>query len=128
MSIKTRFSKKEHTDSGLALLLLTLIVGQWFNHQIILRLAVAEVLILLIVPVLIFPFTFLWLNISDLLGKVMSKVILTIVFFIFVWPVALFRKAMGKDALNLRKFKRNQNSVFLDRNHVYTKTDLTTPY
>jgi uncharacterized membrane protein len=128
MSIKTRFSKKEHTDSGLALLLLTLIVGQWFNHQIILRLAVAEVLILLIVPVLIFPFTFLWLNISDLLGKVMSKVILTIVFFIFVWPVALFRKAMGKDTLNLRKFKRNQNSVFLDRNHVYTKTDLTTPY
>ena len=128
MSIKTRFSKKEHTDSGLALLLLTLIVSHWLNQQLFIRLAIAEVLILLIIPVLIYPFTFLWLNISDLLGKVMSKVILFMVFFIFVWPVALFRRAMGKDSLNLRKFKRDNHSVFVDRNHIYTKTDLTTPY
>jgi hypothetical protein len=128
MTLKTRFSKKEHTDSGLALLLLTLIVSQWLNQQHFIRLAIAEVLILLIVPVLIYPFTFLWLNFSDLLGKVMSKVILFLVFFIFVWPVALLRKAMGKDSLNLRKFKQDRHSVFVDRNHIYAKTDLTTPY
>jgi uncharacterized membrane protein len=128
MSLKTSFSKKEHTDSGLALLLLTLIVSHWFNQQLFMRLAIAEVLILLVVPLLIFPFTFLWLNISDLLGKVMSKLILFIVFFLFVLPVALIRRALGKDSLNLRKFKQDTGSVFVDRNHTCTKTDLLTPY
>jgi uncharacterized membrane protein len=128
MLLRTRFSKKEHTDSGLALLLLTLIVSQWFNQQLFMRLAIVEVLFLLIAPVFVFPFTFLWLNISDLLGKIMSKVILTLVFFVFVWPVSLIRKAMGKDTLRLKKFKKDSNSVFTDRNHTYTRTNLTTPY
>jgi len=128
MALKTHFTKKEHTDSGLALLLLTLIVSQWLNQLLFIRLAIAEVLVLLIAPVLIFPFTFLWLNISDLLGKVMSKVILAIVFFVFVWPVSMIRKIMGKDSLRLKEFKKDTNSVFINRNHSYTRTDLTTPY
>jgi uncharacterized membrane protein len=128
MALKTHFTKKEHTDSGLALLLLTLIVSQWFSQNLFLRLSIAEVLVILIVPVLVFPFTFLWLNISDLLGKVMSKVILSIVFFVFVWPVSLIRRAIGKDTLSLLKFKKDTNSVFIDRNHTYTQTDLTTPF
>ncbi len=128
MQLRTSFSKKEHTDSGLALLLLSLLVGHFYKLQLTLVVSITEVIILLIAPVLIFPFTFLWLNISDLLGKIMSKVILTIVFFVFVWPVSMIRKAMGKDTLRLEKFKKNTNSVFTERNHTYVRTDLTTPY
>ena len=128
MQLRTSFSKKEHTDSGLALLLLTLLVGLLANQHLTLLAAIAEVLILLIAPVLIFPFTFLWLNISELLGKIMSKVILTLVFLIFVCPVSFIRKAMGKDTLRLKKFKKDSNSVFTERNHTYSRTDLTTPY
>ena len=128
MQLRTHFSRKDHSDSGLALLLITLITGFWVNHQLASRLAIAEVLILLVAPVLVFPFTFLWLNISELLGKISSKILLTIIFFLFVWPVALFRKAIGKDTLKLKDFKKNANSVFTERNHTYTKTDFTTPY
>jgi Mn2+/Fe2+ NRAMP family transporter len=128
MQLRTHFTKKEHSDSGLALLLITLMIGFWYNHQLASRLAIAEVLILLITPVLVFPFTFLWLNISELLGKVISKILLTIIFFVFVWPVALFRKAIGKDTLRLKGFKKNTSSVFNERNHTYSKTDFTTPY
>jgi uncharacterized membrane protein len=128
MQLRTSFSKKEHTDSGLALLLLTLLVGHFSNLHFTILVAIAEVLILLIAPILIFPFTFLWLNISNLLGKIMSKVILSLVFFVFVCPVSFIRKAMGKDTLRLKKFKKDSNSVFTDRNHTYSRTDLTTPY
>ena len=128
MQLKTSFSKKEHTDSGLALLLLTLVVGQFYNQHLTLMIAIAEVLVLLIAPILVHPFTFLWLNISVLLGKIMSKVILTMVFFVLVWPVSMIRNVMGKDTLRLKKFKKDTNSVFTDRNHTYTQTDLTTPY
>lgn len=128
MQLKTSFSKKEHTDSGLAFLLITLIAGLWLKLHFTLQLAIAEVLVLLIVPVLIYPFTFLWLNISDLLGRLVSKIILTVIFFVFVLPVALIRKAMGKDTLRLKKFKKDSSSVFTERNHTITKTDFTTPY
>jgi len=128
MQLRTSFSKKEHTDSGLALLLITLLVGQFSNLHFTSLVAIAEVLILLIAPILIFPFTFLWLNISELLGKIMSKVILTLVFLMFVCPVSFIRKAMGKDTLRLKKFKKDSNSVFTERNHTYNRTDLSTPY
>lgn len=128
MALKTHFTRKEHSDSGLALLLITLILSFWVNQYLLAQIAIAEVLILLIAPVLIFPFTFLWLNLSELLGWVMSKLILFLVFSIFVVPVALFRRMLGKDSLSLKKFKRNSDSAFIDRNHNYTKIDLTTPY
>lgn len=128
MRIKTGFSKKEHTDSGLALILLSLILGLWFNQHVAFQMAIAEVLALLIAPVLIYPFTFLWLNISDLLGKIISKIILTAIFFVFVLPVALIRKAMGKDTLRLKEFKKDTNSVFTERDHTFTESDLTVPY
>jgi uncharacterized membrane protein len=126
--MKTSFTKKEHSDSGLALLLLTLILGLWLRQHYTLQLAIAEVLVLLIAPVLVYPFTFLWLNISDLLGKIVSKILLTIIFFVFVFPVALIRRLMGKDTLQLKKFMKSPDSVFTERNHTYTKADFTTPY
>ncbi|OFX59816.1 MAG: hypothetical protein A2066_09760 [Bacteroidetes bacterium GWB2_41_8] len=129
MSIKTSFLKKEHVDSGLALLLLTLIMGFWLNHQQeALLAAVAVVLILLIAPVIIYPFSFLWLNLSDMLGRIMSKIILTAIFIVFVCPVAILRRAMGKDSLMLKKFKSSEGSVFTNRSHDQTKTDFTAQF
>ena len=128
MQIKTSFSKKEHTDSGLALLLLILIVGLWLGNHLLFRIAIAEVFVLLVSPVIMYPFTFLWLNSSYLLGQVMSKILITIIFFLFVCPVALIRNAMGKDTLRLKEFKKDTNSVFTERNHFFTKSDLSMPY
>lgn len=128
MIIRTSFSKKEHVDSGLALLLLTLLFGLWFNPQVAIRLAIAELIVLLIAPVILYPFTFLWLNLSEMLGRVMSRVILTLIFILLVCPVGLIRKAMGKDALLLKRFKNDEDSVFTERNHSYIKSDFTTQY
>jgi hypothetical protein len=128
MIIKTSFSKKEHVDSGLALLLLTLLFGVWLNPNICIRIAIVEVIVILIVPVILYPFTFLWLNISELLGSIMSRVLLTLIFVIFVCPVGLIRRAMGKDPLLLKSFKKENRSVFTDRKHSYTKSDFTTQY
>lgn len=128
MNIKTSFSRKEHVDSGLALLLITLILGWWFNPDVILRMAIAEIIVILVAPVILYPFTFFWLNVSELLGRVMSRILLTLIFMVFVFPVALIRKAMGKDTLMLKRFKKDDHSVFTERNHSYTKSDFTAQY
>lgn len=128
MHIKTSFSKKEHIDSGLALLLLTLLLGLWLNPQGGIRIAIAEIIVILIAPAVLYPFTFLWLNISELLGSMLSRVLLTLIYILFVCPVGLIRKAMGKDALLLRKFNKEKGSVFTERGHSYTKSDFTAQY
>ena len=128
MQIKTKFSNKQNTDSGLALLLIILFLGLWLKQPVAFRLAIAEVLILLTFPVCIYPFTFLWLNISDLLGMGLSKIILTFIFFLFVFPVGIIRKLMGRDTLRLKEFRKGSKSVFTERNSTYSKADFKTPY
>lgn len=128
MRIRTSFTKKEHVDSGMALLLLTLLFGLWSNARDAVRLGIAELIVILIAPVILYPFTFLWLNLSELLGRVMSKVLLTLIFVLLVCPVAIVRMAMGKDALLLKRFKKDEGSVFTERNHSYTKTDFINQY
>ena len=128
MIIKTSFTKKENVDSGLALLLIMLILGFVLKMTLLFKLAIVIAVVTMAVPVCIYPFTVFWLNASDLLGKLMSTIILSVIFFIVLCPIALVRKLSGKDSLHLKKFKKSQNSVFTERNHTYSKTDLVNPF
>jgi hypothetical protein len=126
--LKTKFSRKENIDSGLALLLILLLSGIFLKMQVFYKISVGCVLIIMIKPVLIYPFTFLWLNLSDVLGKIVSKIILTIIYCIVLLPVALLRKIVGKDNLKLKQFHRSDKSVFFERNHLFTKDDMLNPF
>lgn len=126
--MRTQFTKKEHTDSGLALILILLFLFFYFEMKIFILAGIIVTLLTMIYSPLIFPFTIIWLNFSHFLGTFMSKVILTLIFIIFVVPVALIRRWMGKDTLLLKKFKKDNSSVFVVRNHAYSKADIEKPY
>ncbi len=126
--MKTDFTEKEHLNSGLAFLLLLLIIGLGWHYTILLKIAVVAVLLLLTKPVIFYPFTFIWLNLSDGLGKIMSKIILSLIFFVIVFPTALIRRIIGNDTLMLKQFKKSNQSVFVERNHAYSKNDLINPF
>jgi hypothetical protein len=122
--MKTNFSKKEHSDSGLALILILLIVSLIWHMTGTLKIAVVVTLLLMVKPAIMYPFTFIWLNLSDVLGKIISKVILAIIYVVFLVPMGLIRKAMGRDSLKLNQFRKSTNSVFETRNHTYNKEDM----
>tara|TARA_B100000287_G_C20188363_1_gene605089 strand:+ start:157 stop:546 length:390 start_codon:yes stop_codon:yes gene_type:complete len=48
------------------------------------------------------PLNFLWMKFGLLLGKVVSPIILGIIFFFVVTPIGLIMKLVGKDLLNLK--------------------------
>jgi hypothetical protein len=50
------------------------------------------------------------------------------VFCCIVTPIGLIRRAMGKDTLKLRAFKRAKSSVMLVRNHAFTPSDIARPF
>jgi hypothetical protein len=126
--MKIRFNQKENIDSGLALVLILLLSGLFWKLVWPIKVSVFCILIIMIKPLLIYPFTFIWLNISDLLGKIMSRVILTVVFIFVLVPVGFVRKISGKDNLKLNQFKKSDKSVFVERDHTFTKEDMMNPY
>ena len=62
-----------------------------------------------------------WMTIGQLLGRINGSILLSIVFFLMLFPIALLYRLFNKDALLL---KNEQDSLFVDRNHSYTKEDL----
>jgi hypothetical protein len=58
---------------------------------------------------------------AEVLGKVMNKVILGVVFFVFLLPVALLSRLFRKNPL---KMSREKNTYFSERNFTYTKKSL----
>jgi len=121
-------SKEMCKDSGLALVLICMICFQVWKHQFLILLAIAFLLVAMTYPPIFKPFARLWFGLSTALGTVVSRIILTIVFFTVVLPVGLMRRMLGKDAMKIKRWKKNNTSVFRRREHRFAAKDLEHPY
>jgi len=112
----------------MAMVLLLLLASAAFKRQALITAAMIALIVDMTVPQLYRPVAVLWLGLSHLLGTVVSKILLTLVFFGVVTPIGLARKLLGFDSLKLRDFKSGENSVMLIRNHIFTGKDIEKPY
>jgi hypothetical protein len=121
-------SKKMALDSGLALVLISLIVFFITKNIYAIYFATGFVLVCMTVPIVFKPFAKLWFGLSHFIGTFLSKIILSIVFYTIITPMGLLRQILGKDSLMLKKFKKGTDSVFVERNHTYKSEDILKPY
>lgn len=63
----------------------------------------------------------IWLKFALLLGWINSKILLSIVYFVFLVPIALVSRIFTKDPLQLKGAK---TSNWQDKDHLYVKEDL----
>jgi hypothetical protein len=126
--VHTKPTKEQAKDTGMALVLILLIV--WFvsKREGYLMVAMAAHVLNMIAPQIYRPAAVVWFGLSHVLGSVMSRVVLGLIFFLVVTPVGLVRKAMGADAMRLKIFKAGRGSVMRARNHTYTGKDIEQPY
>ncbi len=124
----TKISKKQATDSGMAVVLILLLIGLFSQNILYFKLAIPFLVIDMIFPMFFYLFAIVWLGFSHLLGTVVSKIILTVVFIILVLPVGIFRRLLGKDSLQLAKFNKGEGSVMLTRNKTFDLKDIEKPY
>ena len=115
-------------DSGLALVLICLICYQVWKLPILMLLAIVFLLVAMTYPPVFRPFARLWFGLSTALGTVVSKIILAVLFYGLVLPVGLVRRAMGKDAMRIKSWKKGKGSVFRVRDHRFAAKDLEHPY
>jgi hypothetical protein len=127
--MRTNFSRKEHQDSALALMLILMLVYFIVCREDALLVALTvSLLFTMILPVIFYPFTILWLNLSHYLGIVSSFLLLSVIFLLFVTPVGFFRRLIGKDALSLKKFRKGTGTVFINRKQIFTRENLSNPF
>ena len=62
-----------------------------------------------------------WFKLSEGMGWVMSRVILSTIFYVFLFPIAMLSRLFTKNILGL---KRPDKSAYTERNHAYKKEDL----
>lgn len=121
-------AKKQATDTGLAIVLICLLVMRFAKYDFLLLPAIAVLVVTMTCPGILAPIARLWFGFSHLLGSVMSKVLLAVIFFVVATPIGILRRFSGADAMLMRNWKNGSQSVFKERNHTFVKGDLKKPY
>lgn len=93
------------------------------HHKYYLTVAVILGLIGMFSKYLTAKISWAWWKLSEMMGAVMSRVILSVVFFVFLLPVALLARLFSsKD--NLQLSKTTGDTYYAERDHIYQAQDL----
>lgn len=119
---------KQSRDTGLAMVLICLLVIYFTRNISLIPLAVLLLIVSMTIPKVLWPLARLWFGLSRLLGIVSSTILLSLIFYGIVTPVGIFRRLFGLDSLQLKKWKRENSSVFRIRDHHFQEKDMKFPY
>ncbi|MFX0197132.1 MAG: SxtJ family membrane protein [Candidatus Hodarchaeota archaeon] len=86
-------------------------------YSYFLILSAALILLGLTIPILLKPVYKMWMTLAMLMGWVMTRVILSILFYLVITPIGLLAKLLGKNFLEL-KFNRNADSYWIPKGKV----------
>ncbi len=128
MARLTASTPEQAKDTGMAMVLICLLLGYFGKFPQFLPLSIALLVLTMAWPVAFKPLAGVWFGLSHALGQVVSKIILTLVFFLLVTPIGLIRRWAKADSLQLRKWKQGTDSVFVAREGAITGKDLENPY
>jgi energy-coupling factor transporter transmembrane protein EcfT len=115
-------------DTGLAIILILLIFAYVKNPGWLLFSAMAVLVLTMTWPDVFRPLAKVWFGFSRILGGVVSRILLTVIFFLIVTPVGLVRRLLGVDPMRTGLWKKGGVSVLVDRDMLYTKKDIEKPY
>ena len=91
--------------------------GKGGNFQILAYIGLALAAVGTVAPLVLKPIYYAWMGLALTLGFVMTRVILTIFFFLVLTPVGLFFKLIGRDALH-RKLDREASTYWIDKEYL----------
>jgi len=124
----TAITKNQTRDTGMAVVLILLLVTVFSLEFIYAKIAILALILTMTIPLVYKYIAVIWFGLSHLLGTFVSKILLTVVFFLVVAPVGLIRKLFGYDSLKLKEFKKGTGSVMQVRNITFTKNDIDKPF
>lgn len=87
-------------------------------------LSTAFFLLGLIIPFLLKPIHKFWMSLAVLMSWVMTRLILSVLFYLGITPMSFLAKLFGKDFLGLKFNKKSTNSYWISKEgRIFNKTD-----
>lgn len=99
-----------------------LAVGWIFHIPLLGKIALAIGVISIFIPPAARAIEWAWWKIAIALGWVNSRILLSIIYFVFLLPIAWLSRLFTKDPLSLKRNSRS--TLFESRDHLYSKKDL----
>lgn len=121
-------TREKNKDAGLVLLLCLLLVYLQTHNLVLIWISVVCIVITILLPVLFYPFSVIWYGVSEIMGAIVSRIVLCAVFFFIITPVGLVRRLITKKQLLSEQWKKSRESVFADRNIQFSRSDIQNPY
>lgn len=112
------------SETLMVLALASLVFYYLFSYKWLIYLAIALLIIGLFIKPIAKIIHLLWFKLAILLGNVNSKILLSIIFFIVLTPIALLYRIFNKDTLQIKRKSADNVSYYTDRNHTYKADDL----
>lgn len=119
--------RSKHLETSLVIIAGMLIFFLVLDHKVFLYIALGLALVAVLIPLLARYIHLGWMGMAKVLGFINSHILLAVIFFILLTPMAIFRKILSKnDSLQLRR--KSGESYYSERNHNYTAGDLENPW
>ena len=65
---------------------------------------------------LLTPLNLIWIKFGELLGKIISPIVMGVVYFIIITPIGFFVRLLGKDLLNIKFSKKDSYWIKREKN------------
>ena len=117
--------KSSNKSFGIVFFIVFILVALWplLNNETYRLWAVIIALTFLILGIIdsrfLTPLNVLWFKFGLLLGKIVSPLVMGIIFFFVVTPIAMLMRIFNKDLLNLRY--NDKNSYWIEKNEPKSK-------
>lgn len=99
-----------------------LALGWIFDIPVLGKIALVIGAVSIFIPPAARAIEWVWFKIALGLGWINSRILLSIVYFVFLMPIAWLSRLFTNDPLALKKGRRQ--SLFVTRDHLYTGKDL----
>ena len=110
-NIKT--DKKSITSFGvtIGIILLAIAITLFVKNNLFLKslgiISFVFLILGIIAPIMLKPFYLIWMIFAMILGWIMTRVILSLIFYFIVTPIGIIARLLGEDFLALKKVSSN---------------------
>lgn len=125
---KIKSGKKELKEFGLVVGLVFLLIGVFLlwkrieHFYYFLTIGFVLVFFGLLFPLALKPLQKVWMTLALILGYIMTRIILGVLFYTIVTPIGIFTKLLGKDILDT-DFKMKKDSYWIPKDKSYSNKE-----
>ncbi|MGD9211318.1 MAG: hypothetical protein PVI90_11105 [Desulfobacteraceae bacterium] len=119
---------KRAGDTGAALALILILCSIYSYDRRLIVFAAVSLFLSMATPIIFAPLSRFWFGLSEVVGGIVSRIMLSILFYGILLPLGLIRRLTGANPLALKLWCGDKKSLFVVREIKFKAGDLEKPF